>query len=84
MKNLDGVVCGHIHSAEQRRFGGIDYYNDGDWVESCTALVEHRDGRMEILHWADEVAARGTTFATQAYKSTISAVPATALSSSDR
>lgn len=53
---LDGVVCGHIHSAEHRRIGQIDYYNDGDWVESCTALVEHRDGRMEILHWADEVA----------------------------
>ncbi|MFC4845555.1 UDP-2,3-diacylglucosamine diphosphatase [Hephaestia sp. GCM10023244] len=54
----DGVVCGHIHTAEERRFGDIVYYNDGDWVESCTALVEHFDGRMEILHWAEEVAAR--------------------------
>lgn len=50
---VDGVVCGHIHSAEIRRFGDITYYNDGDWVESCTALVEHADGRMEILDWAD-------------------------------
>jgi UDP-2,3-diacylglucosamine pyrophosphatase LpxH len=55
---VDGVVCGHIHTAEERPFGGITYYNDGDWVESCTALVEHHDGRMEILHWADEIAAR--------------------------
>lgn len=49
---VDGVVCGHIHSAEIRRFGDITYYNDGDWVESCTALVEHADGRMEIIDWA--------------------------------
>jgi UDP-2,3-diacylglucosamine pyrophosphatase LpxH len=55
---VDGIVCGHIHTAEERRFGDICYYNDGDWVESCTALVEHRDGRMEILHWAEEIAAR--------------------------
>ena len=57
-KKVDGVVCGHIHTAEERRYGDIVYYNDGDWVESCTALVEHGDGRMEILHWADEIAAR--------------------------
>ncbi len=54
----DGVVCGHIHSAEHRMISGVDYYNDGDWVEGCTALVEHADGRMEILHWADEMAKR--------------------------
>ncbi|MCY7271536.1 MAG: UDP-2,3-diacylglucosamine diphosphatase, partial [Sphingomonas bacterium] len=58
MKRMDGVVCGHIHSADQREIDGIQYYNDGDWVESCTALVEHQDGRMEILHWAEEIAAR--------------------------
>jgi UDP-2,3-diacylglucosamine pyrophosphatase LpxH len=55
---VDGVVCGHIHTAEERRFGDIAYYNDGDWVEGCTALVEHCDGRMEILHWAEEVQTR--------------------------
>ncbi len=55
---VDGVVCGHIHTAEERNFDGIAYYNDGDWVESCTALVEHDDGAMEILHWGDEIAAR--------------------------
>lgn len=58
-RQVDGVVCGHIHTAEERDFDGIAYYNDGDWVESCTALVEHQDGTMEILHWADEIAARG-------------------------
>jgi len=41
-----------------REIAGIAYYNDGDWVEGCTALVEHFDGRMELLHWADEIAAR--------------------------
>jgi UDP-2,3-diacylglucosamine pyrophosphatase LpxH len=57
-RGVDGVVCGHIHTAEMRQFGDITYYNDGDWVEGCTALVEHFDGRMEVLHWADEMKAR--------------------------
>jgi UDP-2,3-diacylglucosamine pyrophosphatase LpxH len=57
-RGVDGVVCGHIHTAEMRDINGVTYYNDGDWVEGCTALVEHFDGRMEILHWADEIAAR--------------------------
>jgi UDP-2,3-diacylglucosamine pyrophosphatase LpxH len=52
LKGLDGVVCGHIHSAEIRDMGGITYLNDGDWVESCTALAEHADGRIEIIDWA--------------------------------
>ena len=60
-RGVDGVVCGHIHSAEIRRFGDVTYYNDGDWVESCTALVEHANGHLEILDWAKRVAARGTT-----------------------
>jgi UDP-2,3-diacylglucosamine pyrophosphatase LpxH len=57
-RGVDGVVCGHIHHAEMREIDGVAYYNDGDWVEGCTALVEHADGRMEVLHWAEEVAAR--------------------------
>jgi UDP-2,3-diacylglucosamine pyrophosphatase LpxH len=60
-RGVDGVVCGHIHTAEIRDIGGVQYYNDGDWVEGCTALVEHSDGRMELLHWADEIAARRET-----------------------
>ena len=57
-RGVDGVVCGHIHSAEIRDFDGILYMNDGDWVESCTALVEHADGRIEIIDWAARTAAR--------------------------
>lgn len=51
---VDGVVCGHIHCAEIRQIGDVTYYNDGDWVESCTALIEERDGSMSILDWAEE------------------------------
>ena len=65
-RHVDGVVCGHIHTAEFRDIGGIAYYNDGDWVEGCTALVEHFDGRMEVLHWADEIARRDTPPAEEA------------------
>ncbi len=61
-RGIDGVVCGHIHTAEFRTFDHdgrrIEYWNDGDWVEGCNALVEHFDGRMEILHWPEEVARR--------------------------
>ncbi|WP_367114731.1 UDP-2,3-diacylglucosamine diphosphatase [Aquabacterium sp.] len=51
-RGVDGLVCGHIHHAEMRDIGGILYCNDGDWVESLTALVEHPDGSLEILDWA--------------------------------
>lgn len=47
----DGVVCGHIHRAEMRMIDGTLYCNDGDWVESRTALVEHHDGQLEIVSW---------------------------------
>jgi len=46
---FDGVVCGHIHKAQMRRMEEIEYYNCGDWVESCTLLAEHHDGRMELI-----------------------------------
>lgn len=51
-EGVDGVVCGHIHHAEMKEIDGILYCNDGDWVESCSALVEHADGQLEILRWA--------------------------------
>ena len=47
----DGVVCGHIHVAAMRTIDGTLYLNDGDWVDSCSALVEHHDGRLELLRW---------------------------------
>lgn len=57
-RDFDGVVCGHIHQAEIKEYDGILYCNCGDWVESITALVEHEDGHLEIIYWADVVAAR--------------------------
>jgi UDP-2,3-diacylglucosamine pyrophosphatase LpxH len=51
---VTGVVCGHVHKPEIRTIEGVQYYNDGDWVESCSALVEHWDGRLELLHWASQ------------------------------
>jgi UDP-2,3-diacylglucosamine pyrophosphatase LpxH len=59
-RGANGVVCGHIHSAEIRQIGEVTYYNDGDWVESCTALVEHADGHMEIIDWAERKAREAT------------------------
>jgi UDP-2,3-diacylglucosamine pyrophosphatase LpxH len=53
-RGFDGVICGHIHHAEIKTIDGVAYMNDGDWVESCTALVEHHDGRWEIVTWTKE------------------------------
>jgi UDP-2,3-diacylglucosamine pyrophosphatase LpxH len=53
-RGFDGVICGHIHHAEIKDIDGIIYMNDGDWVESCTALVEHHDGKWEIVTWTKE------------------------------
>jgi len=53
-RGYDGVICGHIHHAEIKEIDGVVYMNDGDWVESCTALVEHWDGRWEIITWTKE------------------------------
>ena len=50
-RDVDGVICGHVHRAEILDFDGFVYCNDGDWVDACTALVEHYDGRLEILDW---------------------------------
>jgi len=54
--DVDGVICGHIHHAAMENMDGIEYINTGDWVESCTAVVEHFDGRMEIIRWMDALA----------------------------
>lgn len=55
-RGYDGVVCGHIHKAEIREFDGLLYCNDGDWVESLTALVETLDGRLELVTWSQILA----------------------------
>lgn len=50
---VDGLICGHIHKPAIKVINGTLYCNDGDWVECCTALVEHRDGSLEIVSWAE-------------------------------
>jgi len=53
LSGFDGVVCGHIHSAAIKTLGDVIYINCGDWVDSCTAILEHHDGRMELVHWRE-------------------------------
>jgi UDP-2,3-diacylglucosamine pyrophosphatase LpxH len=57
-RGLQGVVCGHIHRAEMREINGVLYCNDGDWVESHTGLVEHMDGRLELVQWSSHPASK--------------------------
>jgi UDP-2,3-diacylglucosamine pyrophosphatase LpxH len=52
-EGLDGVICGHIHHAEIKTIDQFLYVNTGDFVESCTAIVEHHDGRLELINWLD-------------------------------
>lgn len=52
-QQADGIICGHIHHAADRRIGSIHYLNCGDWVESCTAIVEDFDGAFRIIHWLE-------------------------------
>ncbi len=60
-RGLDGVICGHIHSAAIREVGGLTYINCGDWVDSCSAIVEHHDGRLELISgWQPELQASNT------------------------
>ena len=56
-RGCDGVVCGHIHKAEVREIDGILYCNDGDWVESMTALAETSSGEMKLIHWRNRLEA---------------------------
>ena len=53
-RGFDGVICGHIHHAAIKTLEGVLYINDGDWVESCTALAEDRHGNLEILCWSSQ------------------------------
>lgn len=55
-RGLNGVVCGHIHHAEIRQIGEVEYLNCGDWVESCSALIEHWDGSIQLYRLAEEQA----------------------------
>jgi len=64
-REVDGVICGHIHHAAQRMFGDIRYVNTGDWVESCTAVVETDDGELELVRWLDITRERHAKVATE-------------------
>ena len=57
-RGLDGVICGHIHWAQIRDIGGLTYVNCGDWVDSCTAIVEHFDGALELVSWGSTLPQR--------------------------
>lgn len=50
-KKCDGIICGHIHTPEDKQVGEIHYLNSGDWVESLTGIIEHHDGRMELVQY---------------------------------
>ena len=56
-RGLDGVICGHIHWAAMKEVDGLRYLNCGDWVDSCSAIVEHLDGRMELIVWDGRLSA---------------------------
>lgn len=58
-RGVDGVICGHIHAAALREVQGLTYMNCGDWVDSCTAIVEHTDGRFAIIDWGEELRRTG-------------------------
>ena len=53
-RGAEGVICGHIHHAKMQDMNDVRYMNCGDWVESCTALVENFDGTFELLHWTSQ------------------------------
>jgi len=57
-QGYDGVICGHVHSAAQKTIHDVVYLNCGDWVDSCTGIVEHMDGRMEVIHWGQQPTAK--------------------------
>jgi UDP-2,3-diacylglucosamine pyrophosphatase LpxH len=57
-RDADGIICGHIHHAADRNFNGVHYLNCGDWVESCTAIIEAHDGEMQVVRWLDRTTDR--------------------------
>lgn len=65
-KKCDGIICGHIHTPEDKQVGDIHYLNSGDWVESLTAIAEHHDGRMELIDYESFMAERAAMFPEEA------------------
>ena len=52
-RGCQGIICGHIHTPEDKQVGDVHYLNSGDWVESLTAIIEHHDGRMELIRYEE-------------------------------
>ena len=59
-QGADGIICGHIHHAADRSIGDIHYLNCGDWVESCTAIVERADGVLRVVRWQPQIVRAGS------------------------
>ncbi len=70
---VDGVICGHIHHAAMHDMNGVSYVNVGDWVESCTAVVEHDDGRLELIRWTQQKAVKTPTLQPEATGTAVAA-----------
>ncbi len=81
-RGADGIVCGHIHQPEMRMIDGILYCNDGDWVETCSALVEDFDGQLHLLRWSEIAATLASPTVENASLPSIEPVAACASSSS--
>ena len=75
-QGTSGVICGHIHHAAEREIDGVHYLNCGDWVESCTALVEHETGKFEIVVWSDVAPSRDNLIQTEIEKAPHALAPA--------
>jgi UDP-2,3-diacylglucosamine pyrophosphatase LpxH len=75
-RGVDGVICGHIHRAEISDFDGLTYCNDGDWVESCTALVEDCRGQLSLLRWTETVEVLAGGYALPPCEGAVALVPA--------
>jgi UDP-2,3-diacylglucosamine pyrophosphatase LpxH len=76
-QGVDGIICGHIHHATIQEIAGLTYVNCGDWVESCTAVVETYDGELRLIHWQIEEGVAGAHDTDQA--TSVSLVPSPAL-----
>lgn len=72
-RGMDGIICGHIHTPAQTTIDGIEYCNDGDWVESCSALTEDFSGHMQLLHWGREAETEQAPAARQRASQAVSA-----------
>lgn len=69
IRGLEGVISGHIHRAASKTINGVEYWNCGDWVESCTAIVEDENGNMSVVEWAEEYDKKGNAgFVLRPYK----------------